>query len=155
MLVDQRFDLQTDQLIEPHIQNGIGLFLGKHQLRSHDLGFLGFKFDAVDSALDQAGLRHGSVLGTAQDLDDQVDHVAGLDQSFLYLFAFQLFCQQIRVFPRGHLILEPDILLQDLLKPHSLRPAIADGQHIDAESILQPGLLIKKILKILHVRIFA
>ena len=40
---------------------------------------------ASEAVFDQASLRHGSVLGTAQDLDDQVDHVAGLDQSFLYL----------------------------------------------------------------------
>ena len=37
MLFDERFDLQTNQLIQTHFQNGICLLLCKHKLGCHDL----------------------------------------------------------------------------------------------------------------------
>ncbi len=115
MLIDQCFDFQTNQFIQTHIQNRIGLLLGKHQLGRHDLGFLGLKLDAVNPAFDKTCLCHSPVFGTAQDLDDQIDHVARFDQAFLDFLTFQFPGQKIGILSGGNLILELYTFLYDLL----------------------------------------
>ena len=106
MFVDQGFDLKTDQLIQTHVQNGVCLLFRKHKLCSHDFGFFGFKLDAVDLSFRQAGLCHGAVLGATQDLNDQVDNIAGLNQSLLYLLFLHFMSQKVGIFPGCYLILK-------------------------------------------------
>ena len=37
VLIDQRLDLESDQLIQTHVQNGVRLLLREHELCCHDL----------------------------------------------------------------------------------------------------------------------
>ena len=115
MLVDKRLNLQADQLVQTHFQYGVGLLLGEHKLGGHDLGLLGLEFDAVHLALHQACLRHIAVLGAPQDLDDQVDDVASLDQPLLNLLLLLLLRQKVGVLPGCDLKLKVDVSLQDSL----------------------------------------
>ena len=63
MLLDQGLYLQADQLVQAHLQDGVGLALRKGQLLRHDLGLFGLELDAGGLALHQTGFRHVPVLG--------------------------------------------------------------------------------------------
>ena len=115
MLVDQGLDLQADQLVQAHLQDGVCLFLGEHELGSHDSGLLGFELDPLHLAVYQTVLCHGPVLGPPQDLDDQVDDITGLDKPLLHFPAVHFFGQQIRVFAGSHFILKINHCLQNRL----------------------------------------
>ncbi len=87
VLFDQGLQLETDQLIKTHIQNGIGLGLCELQLGCHHGGLRGLKADPLCFSFHHAGFGLGAVLGAPEDLDDQIDDIAGLDQAFLDLSA--------------------------------------------------------------------
>ena len=153
MLFNQRLQLQTDELVQAHFQNGVGLVLRKGKLSRHQLRFFGLKADAVRFSFHQTGLRHGPVAGPSEDLDDEVDHIAGLDETFLNLPPASFLREQVLVFSGGHLIEKIHMGLQNRPKPQRLRPPVRDGQHIHAEGIFQTGLLIKHVDEVVHVRI--
>ena len=155
MLLDQGLYLQADQLVQAHLQDGVGLALRKGQLLRHDLGLFGLELDAGGLALHKAGLSHIPVLGAPENLNDQVYDIAGLDETLLYLLALHLLSQKIGVLSGGDLKLEVHVCLQHRLQPHGLRPAAADCQHVHTEGILQSGLLVQKVHEIFRIRILA
>ena len=142
MFFDEGFDLQSDQLIQTHFQNGICLSLGKFELLCHNAGFSGFKLDPCRISFDQTFFCHCPVFGTAQDLNDQIDHAARLDQTFLHFSLFFLFLQKVVVFSCIDLKLEVNDMLQDCFQPHCFRSAVRNRQHIDTEGVFQLGLFI-------------
>ena len=148
MLRRQRVDLQTDQLVEPHLQDRVGLRLGEAQLSGVRLRLAGLEAYAFRGAVHQAVLRHGPVLRSAQDLYDQVDHIHGSDQAFLDLLLLEVRVQHALILPGGDLKLEVDVGFQDIPQGQGLWPAVGDCQHIDAEGILQARLLVQQLLDI-------
>ena len=92
-------------------------------------------------------------MGTPQDLNDQVDHIASLDQALLDLLFLHFPGKEGGVLPGSCLELEIHAGLQDRLKSHDLRLAVTDSQHIDAKGILQTGFLVKQVGEVLHIRI--
>ena len=106
MVFNQRLQLQADQLVQTHLQNSVRLFFRKAKLGRHGQGSFGAEFNAFRLPVHKAGLRHRSVLRSPQDLDHQIDHVAGFDQPLLDLLFLLLFFQKIRIFSGGHLKLE-------------------------------------------------
>src|SRR5699024_12073385 len=67
------------------------------------------------------GLRHGPVAGSSEDLDDEVDHIAGLDETFLNLPPASFLREQVLVFSGGHLIEKIHMGLQNRPKSQRLR----------------------------------
>ena len=142
MLFDERFDLQTDQLIQTHFQNGICLPFGKFELLCHNAGFSGFKLNPRCIAFDQTFFCHCPILGAAQNFNDQVNDTARLDQTFLYFSLFLLLLQEIVVLSCIDLKLEVNDMLQDRFQPHCFRSAVCNRQHIDTKGVFQLGLFI-------------
>ena len=82
-------------------------------------------------------------------------HVAGLDQSFLDLLFVLLFVKQRPILSGGQLKLEIHMMLDDRLQGSSVSGlAVRHRQHVDAEGVLQPGLLVEHVDEILRVRAF-
>ena len=142
MLLHQGFDFQPDQLIQPHLQNRRRLRLCKTQAGSRLFGGFGFKLNPFCHSVYQAFLHLLLTLAPPEDFNNQVNHIAGFDQSFLNLALRFFFFQKRPVFSGGQLKLEINVVLQNTSKPHRLRPSVADRQHIHAEGVLQPRFLI-------------
>ena len=115
MLLHQRLNLKPNQLIKPHFQNRRRLPLREPKHRRHFLGNLRLELDVIRHAVYQTSLciLHG--LAAPQNLDDQVDNIAGLYQSFLNLLLIPLLVQQILVLSGGHLELKIHMMLDNLL----------------------------------------
>ena len=85
MLLHQGIDFQTDQLVEAHVQDCCGLFLCKFQSFCCFFGGLGFKSDSFCNAICEAFFYLVTALAAAEDLNDQINNIASLDQTFLDL----------------------------------------------------------------------
>ncbi|GFI46585.1 hypothetical protein IMSAGC019_01904 [Lachnospiraceae bacterium] len=154
MFADQCFQFQPDELIQAHFQYGVCLLFRKPELRRHDLGFFGAELDACNLSLHQAGFRHSPVPGAAEDFNDQVNYIAGFNQPFLDFLPFPFFGKEGGIFSGGYLELKIYVMLNNFLKPHYLRPAFRDGQHVHAKGILQTGLFVEHVNKVVHIRVF-
>ena len=106
-------DLQTDQFCQPEIQDRLCLFLGKGEFCCFLLGFFGLELDILHISVDQAVLSLGKALGPADHFDDQINDIAGFDQTFFDLFLLAVLIQQRRIFPGIDLILEVNAVTQD------------------------------------------
>ena len=115
MFRDQCFNFQTDQFIKSHIQNGIGLIFRKAKITCHNLGFPGFEMNSLCIAVHQTTLCLVSVTAASQDLNDQIDHIASFDQTFLNFFFSLFFFQQRLIFAAIEFKLEINIGFNDLL----------------------------------------
>ncbi len=155
MLLHQRIQFQSDEPVQTHFQDGVGLFLGKTQQSCHHHGFFGFECNPFRFSLHQAVFSHGSVPGTPQDFDNQVDDIAGFDQPFLDLFFLLFFRQECGILALRQFKLKLHTGADHFPQPHGLRSAICYGQHIDAKGIFQTGFFIKQVFKIFHIRVFA
>ena len=91
MLLHQSIDLQTDQLVETHVQDGCGLFLCEFQGFCRFFGGLGLEFDPFCDTVGQTFLYLVTALAAAEDLDDQVNDIAGFDKAFLDFLFLKLF----------------------------------------------------------------
>ena len=151
MLLLQRLDFQADQLVQAHFQDRRRLPLGKPEHGRHLFGNAGLELDVVGDTVDQTVSRVLHGLASPKDLDDQVDHVTGLDQPFLNLLALQLLGKEGLIFSRSQFKLEIHVMLDDRFQPQCLRPAVCHGQHIDAKGILQPGLLVEHIFQVFDI----
>ena len=96
----------------------IQLFLFVEYLMTHM--FIQF---AADHTVNQAFLYLFSVLASSQDLDDQVDHITCLDQTFLDFFLLLLFIQKCGVLSGRDIEYEIYVMLDHLLQTQSLRSA--------------------------------
>ena len=153
MLLQEGVDLQTDQTVQAHLQNGLGLAFGEVKLHGVPEVLRVPELDLRDIAPDQAVLRVLHGLRAPQHGDYHVDAVAGLDQAFLDLALLLLFLEQDRVFSSGVLVLELQVVMQDALQVQRLRSPVGDGQHVDAKTVFKTCLLIKNVLYLLHVRV--
>ena len=152
MLRAQGLDLKPDQAVQAHLQDGRRLTLCKPQQGSHLLRDIGFEFNIVGHTVHKACPGVFDRFTAPEDLDHQIDHIAGLDQTFLDLALLPLFCKQGLVFPRSQLELEIHMVLNDLLESQRLRTPVRHGQHIDAERVFQTGLFVEHVLQVLHIR---
>ena len=114
IFLHQSLDLQTNQSVQTHLQDSLGLALGEPKLGRTLFRCLGFKTDAVSDTRGQTGLGVLDILTAPQDLDDQVNDLAGFDEAFLNFPLLLLFRQQCPIFPGGQLVLEFDVMLQNL-----------------------------------------
>ena len=146
MLRDQCLDLQTDQSVQAHFQDSGRLALGKPEQGCHLLRDLGLESDIVRHAVYKTGACILDRLTSPQDLNDQIDHIAGFDQPFLDLALLLLFRKESLIFAGRQLELEVHMVLNDLLKSQRLRASVCHGEHIYAEGVLQAGLLVEHVL---------
>ena len=151
MLIQKSVNFQTDQLIQTHLQDCCRLTFRK--AKSLCLSFTGFclKIDTLCIAVDQAVLCLFLAAGSPQDLDDQIDDIAGLDQTFLNLPLLFFFCQKSGVFSCSQFKPEIHMVLNDLFQSQCLRTSIHHCQHIDTEGILQMSLFVKHIYQIFRI----
>ena len=112
----QSLDFQTDQSVQTHLQNGSCLSLCKAQHGCHLFGDLGFELDVLRLSPDQAGLCIFYIFTSTQDLDDQIDHVAGLNQPFLHFLLFLLFCKKCPVLSGRKFKLKIHMMFDDLFQ---------------------------------------
>ena len=152
ILLLQCLNLQSDEAVQAHFQDGRGLALGKAEFFRAALTGLGLKSDAFGDAHGQAVLYLFLAAAAPEDLDNQVDAAAGPDQSLLDFLFFHLFGQQALIFPGVEIKLKIHMALDDFLQPQGLRPAVGHRQHVDAEGILQPGLLVEQVSKLFRIR---
>ena len=146
-------DFQTDQLVKAHIQNGCGLLFCKLKFFCRFFTCLCLKADTFSNSLHKTFLYLFPVFAAAEDFNDQVDHVAGLDKPLLDLLFFQLSAQKSIILSRCHLKEKIHMMLDHLLQAEGFRSSVCNCQHIYAKGILQPGLFIKHIGKIFYIRI--
>ena len=142
MFCHQGFDLQSDQLVQTHFQNGSRLTLGKMKHGSCLFGKFRFEFDSFRLSGDQAFFRLFDIFASAQDFDDQINDITGLDQTFLNLTLVLFFFQQCCILAGCKLILKLYVVTDHGHQSHGLRFAICYGQHVYAKSIFQSCLLI-------------
>ena len=148
MLFHQGIDFQSDQFIKAHIQNGCGLLLCKFQ---RFFGSLGFKSDSFRNAICKAFFYLVTALTATENLDDQVDNIAGFDKAFLDFPSFLLLCKKRGIFPGIDFKYKVYVMGDDLLQSQCFRSSVCNCQHVDTEGILQSGLLIEHVGKVLHV----
>ena len=98
MLRLQCLDFQPDQFVKTHIQNGICLILRKMQFCRSFFRCFGTETDSFCYAFHQTFFYLLAVFAATQDLNDQVDHIAGFDQSFLDLLFCFFFTKKIFIF---------------------------------------------------------
>ena len=151
MLLQKSIDLQSDQLPKPQLQNRICLPGGKGKLCCHHSGFSCLEADSIRNPFDKAFLCLLRGIRPANDLDDEVNDIAGLDETFLNLALFLLLGEHGLIFPSGDLKGKINISLQNLLQGEGFRTAVLDGEHVDAERIFQLGFLVQKSLEVLHI----
>ena len=77
-----------------------------------------------DLSLHQTRFHHRPVFAPPQDLYDQIDDIARLDQTFLYFPAFQFFFQKSFIFSAGHFKL--DAIKKEYGKPR--RTVVENGE---------------------------
>ena len=107
---------QAGQLIQPHVEDGVGLDLGESE------------------TCDQGGLRFFAVAGRADDLDHFVD-VADRDQQTFQDVGAGFRFRQLEPGPAGHHFQTVvDERLQDLAQVQRARPVVVDHQHLAAEN---------------------
>ena len=147
-------NLQTDQLIKAHVQNGCGLLFCKLKFFCRFFTCLCLKADALRIPLHKTFLYLLPVFAAAEDLNDQVDHITGFDQTFLNLLFFQLPAQKGFILSCSYLKKKIHMMLDHLLQTESFRSSVCNCQHIDAKGILQSGFFIKHIGKIFYVCVF-
>ena len=154
MLLCQLQKLETDELGKPHIQNGLGLPLGEAELPDHrnELLIPLLEFEFSQFSRHQGLLRIRLRLTVPEQGNDGVDEIHGLDQALLDLLLGKLLVQKVLVLGINELVLELHILPQNGRQRQRLRPAVHDGQHVDAEGILQLGLLVEDIGDPLDIR---
>ena len=111
----QRFNFQTNQFIQPHFQNCRCLSFRKPEHSRHLFRNLRFKLDVLCDSLRQTCFGIFDRLASPQNLNDQIDHVTGFDQTFLHFFFIQFFCEKRFVFSRGQLKLKIHMMLNDRL----------------------------------------
>ena len=110
--------------------------------------------DSLRHAFHQTPLYLLPVFASAKDLDNQINHIAGLDQSLLDFLFLLFLSQKRRVLSGGHIKQEIHMMLNDLLQAERLRPAIRHCQHVYTKGILQTRLFVKHVGEIFHVRVF-
>ena len=91
MFCHQGFDFQSDQLIQSHLQNRSCLSLGKAEFFCCFLTGFRLEADTFGHTVYQTLFYLFLVFTSTQDLDDQIDHITGFDQTLLDLFLFQFF----------------------------------------------------------------
>ena len=106
------------------------------------MGLRRLKGNPLDDSLGQTGSRHLDVRTAAQDLDDKIDHIAGVDQSLLHFLLLQLPGKQRCILSLCQLILEIHMMTYDRHNSHRLRSSVYHRKHIDTERVLKLGLLI-------------
>ena len=149
----QIHDLKADEPVELHLQDGVCLSLGEVELlRVLPEAFL-LEDHAPGIPLCQAVLRVLPVSGAPDHRDHQIDDVAGGDKALLDLPLALFLFQKHPVLPVQDLMLEAQPFRKDPGKAHDLRSSVADGQHIDAEGVLQLCLFIQDIPDPVDVRI--
>ncbi len=151
MLLNQRLDFQANQLVQSHLQNRGGLSLGEMQHGCGLSGQVGTEANSLRVALHQAGLGLTDVFASAQNFNNQVDDVTGLDETLLNLLLLSFFIQERGIFPGGQLILEADIVADNGNNTHGFRTAAGHRQHVHAEGILQTGLFVQQVADILRI----
>ena len=142
ILLLKRQNLETNEPVQTHFQNRCGLALRKGQPGRGFLRLLRLKADLPGISRHQTSLGLGEALAAPENLDDQINDVAGLNQSFFDLLLHQFFFQQGLIFSGNHLIVEICMQTDDVFQSQKLRPPVGDGQHIDAEGILETRLFI-------------
>jgi len=153
MLFHQRIDLQSDQLVKTHIQDRCSLFLCKFQCFCSFFRGLGLKVDSFGHAFCKAFLYLVTALASTKDFNNQVDHIAGFDQTFLNLPLLLLLGKKCIIFSGVYFKNKIHMMGNDLFQSQSLRSSVCYRKHVHTESILQSGLLIQHIGKVLHIRI--
>ena len=106
MLLLQGVDLQANELVQAHFQNGCCLPLSKMQALRQLFRAAGTEFDALGLTLDEALLCLLEVFAAPEDLDDHINDIHRLDEAFLHLPLFPLLAQQRLIFPTCQLELE-------------------------------------------------
>ena len=154
MFLRKLIDFQSDETVQAHIENGIRLCLGECKVLRHDARLAAAERDAGHLSGSETVLRLLPRLRPADDLDDEVNDVARLNQAFLDLTLFLLLAEEIRVFAAVDLELEPDTLFENALQVQRLRFSSPDGEHVDAEGVLKTRFRVEKILEILNIRAF-
>ena len=151
MLLHQRLDFQTDQLVQTHLQNCLCLPVGKPEHGCHLLRSFRLKLDLLRRTCCQTFFCIPDGRASTQDLNDQVDHVTRLDQTLLDFFFILLFFQQRLVFSGCKFKLEIYMMFDDTFESQYFRSAIGYREHIDTKGILQSGLFIKHVNQIVHI----
>jgi len=120
-------DLESREPLEPHVQNGLRLRLGQVE------------------AIHQPGAGLGRIGRGLDQLHHLVD-VANRDQQSLEHVRARLgLLQEVARAPEDHFLSMPEVRDQDLLQREGARPAAVDGQHDDAEGVLQARVLVELI----------
>ena len=113
MLRLQCLDFQPDQFVKTHIQNGICLILRKMQFCRSFFRCFGTETDSFCYAFHQTFFDLLAVFAATQDLNDQVDHIAGFDQSFLDLLFCFFFTKKIFIFSGCQFKLKINVMFDD------------------------------------------
>ena len=113
MLRLQCLDFQPDQFVKTHIQNGICLILRKMQFCRSFFRCFGTETDSFCYAFHQTFFYLIAVFAATQDLNDQVDHIAGFDQSFLDLLFCFFFTKKIFIFSGCQFKLKINVMFDD------------------------------------------
>ena len=116
MFFHQRFDFQTNQLIQPHFQNRSCLPFCKLQfLRLAFTGFC-FKSDSLGIAIDQTFYHLFPIFAPPKDLNDQIDHITGFYQPLLHFLLVFFLCQKCLIFSGCNLKLKVYMIFYDLFQ---------------------------------------
>ena len=78
-------------------------------------------------------------------MDDLVDVVHGLEQAFQNMGAGQALVQVVLGAAGHHVLLVLDVPVQHLPQAQDLGLAVHQGQHDDAEGVLQLGVLVQEV----------
>ena len=119
--------LQTSEAAQAHFQNGLRLRVGKAE------------------ALGQAGRRLFVGLAAANNLDNFVDVIKSDEQAFENMGALFSLAQFILGTARDDVFLMKNVVMQHFLQRKRTRHAIDQGQHNDAPTDLQLGVLVELI----------
>ena len=154
MLFHQSLDFQTDQAVQTHLKDRRRLALRKPQFLRLFSGSLGFETDPFRLAAHQTCLCRLHIPAAPKNLNNQIDHVACLDQALLDLFFVQFPVQKRPVLSGIQFKLKINHMIEDLLKTQRLRTAVRHRQHIDSKGVFQTGLLIEHIDNLLGIGSF-
>ena len=151
MLLHQSIDLQTDQLVKTHVQDSCGLFFCEFQGFCRLFGCLGLEFNPFCDTVGQTFLYLVTALAATEDLDDQINDIAGFDKAFLDLPFLLFLGKKGCIFSGIYFKYKVHMVSNDLLQSQCFRSSVCNCQHVDTEGILQSGLLIEHVGKVLHV----
>ena len=149
----ERKGSRADEFVETHLQDRCRLALGKVKLLRVLLKARHTESDLSVFPVIRHSFASFMFFDPAKYGDDEVDHVAGLDETFLNLLLLQFLLRRTLYFFVMFRYWNSRNVFKICLKVHGLRASIVNGKHIDTVSVLELCLLIEDRLDLIDIRV--